>query len=78
MALFKVEIFNLNVILSSLLGKSFFFFSYCLVWGNSLKYVQRRAIGLIYIAALLLDFLAGMLQINILKYKGINLHIFRT
>lgn len=77
MALFKVEIFNLNVILSSLLGKSFFF-SYCLVWGNSLKYVQRRVIGLIYIAALLLDFLAGMLQINILKYKGINLHIFRT
>lgn len=63
MVLLEVESFGFNVVLSSLLGQSFFF------PGESGLRAQSRAVGTARA-------LPGMVHMNILKYKGIKLTHF--
>lgn len=71
MVLFEVESFGFNVILSALLGQSFF--SWLLSLGWQLGACSEGSGAMHSTAAWAL---AGMVQMNILKYKGIKLTHF--
>lgn len=72
MVLFEVESFGFNVILSALLGQSFF--SWLLSLGWELGECSEKGSGAMHSTAAWA--LAGMVQMNILKYKGIKLTHF--
>lgn len=69
MVLLEVESFGFNVVLSSLLGQSFF--SCLLSVGWQLGVCSEQGSGAKHSTAA--RALAGMVQMNISKYKGIKL-----
>lgn len=72
MVLFEVESFGFNVILSSLLGQSFF--SWLLSLGWQLGVCSEKGSGAMHSTAAWV--LAGMVQMNILKYKRDKIDTF--